>query len=212
VLISIHIPKSAGTSFRRVLESLYGDALWLNYGSIVARDGARPDLVPDGTACIHGHFMADAFDDLFPRSTLIAWLRDPVERVVSIYYHFLRSPEMQDGSCRALIENRLTLVEFAELDWMRNGSTRYLAGKPLEAFAFLGIAERYSDSLRVFSRQFCGGRALPDARDNTNPERMTERYPLAPTVYDRLLELNRDDVALYQATKERLDARSGPEP
>jgi hypothetical protein len=205
MLVSVHVPKCAGTSFRRVLEGLYGNSLWLTYGSVVTRDNVRREAVPAGTACIHGHFFADTFDDIFPGSTLIAWLRDPVERVVSTYYHFLRSPEMQDETCRALIENKLTLVEFAELDWMRNGLTRYLAGKPLEAFAFLGVAERFSDSLKAFSRRFCDGRALAEIRDNTNPARLTDRYPVPQADRNRLLELNKEDVARYKAAQERLD-------
>jgi hypothetical protein len=206
MLVSVHVPKCAGTSFRRILEGLYGNTLWLTYGSVVTRHNARKEAVPAGTACIHGHFFADAFDDVFPGSTLIAWLRDPVERVVSTYYHFLRSPEMHDDTCRALIENKLTLVEFAELDWMRNGLTRYLAGKPLEDFAFLGIAERFSDSLNVFSRRFCDGRTLAEVRDNTNPDRLADRYAMPRAERDRLLELNKEDVARYQAAQERLDA------
>jgi hypothetical protein len=206
MLISVHVPKCAGTSFRRVLEGLYGNALWLTYESVITRDKARRDAVPAGTACIHGHFFADTFDDIFPDRTLIAWLRDPVDRVASTYYHFLRSPEMHDETCRALIENRLTLMEFAELDWMRNGVTRYLAEKPLGAFAFLGIAERFSDSLKAFSRQFCDGRPLPEVRDNTNPARLTDHYPIPPAQRERLLELNKEDVARYTAAQERLDA------
>jgi hypothetical protein len=206
MLVSVHVPKCAGTSFRRVLEGVYGEALWLTYGSVVTRDNVRSEAVPAGTACIHGHFFADTFDDIFPGRTLITWLRDPVERVVSTYHHFLRSPEMHDETCRALIENQLTLVEFAELAWMRNGVTRYLAGKPLEAFAFLGVAERFSDSLKDFSRRFCGGRPLAEVRDNTNPSRLTDRYPMPRAERDRLLELNKEDVARYKAAQERLDA------
>jgi hypothetical protein len=84
--------------------------------------------------------------------------------------------------------------------------TRYLSGKPLEDFAFLGVAERFSDSLNAFSRRFCGGRALAEVRDNANPDRLTDRYRMPRVERDRLLELNKEDVARYQAAQERLDA------
>ena len=133
MIISVHIPKCGGTSFRHVLRDIYGESLWLNYGAIFSQPQAAPGLIPGGTRCIHGHFLGDAFDELVPRPRLVTWLRHPVERVVSNYYHFLRSPDPRDTCCRDLIEKGLSLEQFAELDWMRNEATRYMAGKPVEA-------------------------------------------------------------------------------
>ena len=95
MIISVHVPKCAGTSFGRILETQHGDRLWKNYGAIFTREEARKDLIPDGTQCIHGHFFADAFSDLFPAGQLITWVRHPVERVVSNYQV---TRIMQDGS------------------------------------------------------------------------------------------------------------------
>ncbi len=198
MLVSIHVPKCAGTSFRHILRDVYGDALWLNYGTIFVRSQARASLIPAGTRCIHGHFFADAFDDVLPKRRLITWLRHPVERVVSNYYHFLRSPDMRDDCCRALYERKLTLLQFAELDWMRNEATRYLTGKRLTDFAFVGIAERFEESLEVFGSQFGWTNPVSARRDNTNPERTTDRYPLSAHDYHRIAALNAADLVMYE--------------
>src|ERR1700678_709074 len=113
MVISVHVPKSAGTSFRRVLDEVCGARIWDNYGTIFSRDQARAELVPPGARIIHGHFIADAFDDLFPRRRLVTWVRHPVERLVSNYHHFLRSPDMRDGCCRLLHEYKVSLRQFA---------------------------------------------------------------------------------------------------
>ncbi len=205
MVISVHIPKCAGTSFRHVLASHYGSRLWLNYGTVFSRTDYRPEAVPDTTACIHGHFFADAFDDAPRQARYITWVRHPVDRVVSNYHHFLRSPDMRDDCCRQLHEQRLTLRDFAELDWMRDEATRYLAGKPLAAFAFVGIAERFEDSLGIFANRF--GWPTPDAapRVNTNPERPPAGYALPEADYAHILALNARDFAWYQAALTRLD-------
>jgi hypothetical protein len=207
MLVSVHIPKCAGTSFRHILRDVYGEALWLNYGNIFVRAQARAELVPRGTRCIHGHFFADAFDDILPRRRLITWLRHPVERVTSNYHHFLRSPDMRDDCCRVLYERKLTLLQFAELDWMRNEASRYLAGKPLSDFAFVGIAEQFSESLDAFGRQFGWTPGIATRRDNTNPDRTTERYTLPEADYEEIAQLNEADMELYEQALAGLPSR-----
>ena len=204
MLVSVHIPKCAGTSFRHILHEVFGPRLWLNYGTIFVRAQAQLDLVPPGIACIHGHFFADAFDDVLPQRSLITWLRHPVERVVSNYHHFLRSPDMRDDCCRVLHERKLSLTQFAELDWMRNEATRYMAGKSLSDFAFVGIAERFTASLALLARQLDWPTGFGPRRDNVNPERAGERYPLSTGEFDRIAALNSEDLQTYEGAVQRL--------
>jgi hypothetical protein len=204
MIVSIHVPKSAGTSFKRALQEICGARIWYNYGTIFSRDQARPELVPPGTTFIHGHFLADAFDGLFPERRLVAWVRHPVERLVSNYHHFLRSPDMRDDCCRALHERKLDLRQFADLEWMRNETSRYLANKPVEDFEFIGIAERFGESMREFSRVFGFRDVLKVPHENANPDRMGVRYELSDADYAHILERNGADMAWYNRAVERL--------
>jgi hypothetical protein len=206
MLISVHVPKCAGTSFRHVLHSIYGNEIWYNYGSIFAREQARPELVPAGTKMIHGHFLADSFDGLFPERQLLTWVRHPVERLVSNYYHFLRAPDMRDDCCRALHERKLSLREFADLDWMQNMATRYLAGKAVTDFRFVGITEHFEESMRHFSSLLGFRTVMMLPRENINPSRTTERYALSPEDREYILERNAADLAWYNQALARLRA------
>jgi hypothetical protein len=205
MIISVHVPKSAGTSFRKVLDEVSGARIWYNYGTIFSREQARPELVPPGIKFIHGHFLADAFDDLFPGSQMITWVRHPVERLVSNYHHFLRTPDMRDDCCRALHEHKLSLREFADLEWMRNETTRYLANKPLKDFEFVGISERFNESILQFCETFGYRNAVRFPHDNVNPDRKTERYELSPEDREHILSRNAVDLAWYQQAVRRLD-------
>jgi len=203
-LVSVHIPKCAGTSFRTVLRSCYQERLWENYGRIFSREQARPGLVPAGTRCIHGHFLADAFDDLLSDRELITWLRHPVERVISTYYHFLRTPDSRDDCCRALYEHKLSLREFADLDWMCNTASRYAADKVSSDFAFIGIVERFEESLARFENRFGGHADLPVPRNNVNPVRTLSVNRCAPADFAYILARNEHDYQWYEQARTQL--------
>jgi hypothetical protein len=209
MVVSIHVPKCAGTSFKSILEDVCGARIWYNYGTIFSRDQARPELVPPGVMFIHGHFLADAFDDLFPDRRLLTWVRHPVERIASNYHHFLRSPDMRDDCCRALHERKLSLRQFADLDWMRNEATRYMANKPVEDFEFVGVAERFKESIQHFCREFGFRDVVKFPRENVNPDRKAECYSLSPEDYAFILERNAADLAWYNRASARLDEAIG---
>ncbi len=210
MLISVHIPKCGGITFEHVLRRMFGRRrLWLYYGADPSRDDSRPDRqIPAGTVCIHGHFPSDAFDEFVPQPDLVTWLRHPVERVVSNYHHFFRHPDPANPCCRVLLERRLSLEEFAELEPMRNEASRYLAGKPLTAFRFVGITERFSESLEAFGAAFGVATPAEPRRENANPARTTECYPISPQTHARIAALNHSDLIAYEAAAALLDRRA----
>jgi hypothetical protein len=204
MLVSVHVPKCGGTSFRQILYGLFGSRVWFNYEGAFSQAQVRPELVPAGTSVIHGHFLADAFDRAFPDRRLMTWVREPVERVVSNYQHFLRSPDMRDDCCRALHERKLDLRGFADLEWMRNMATRYLANKPVEDFEFIGVTECFEESAELFYRTFGYRRVGSRQRANANPGRTSEFYPISGADRDYILERNQEDRAWYERAVARL--------
>lgn len=208
MLVSVHIPKCGGISFEHVLRGIYGSRrLWLNYGGAAGR--VRREMIPANTRCIHGHFPSDTFDGIFPDAVLVTWLRHPVERVVSNYYHFLRHPEPENPCWRALSERGLSLEAFAELEPMRNEAASFLAGKPLAAFAFVGVTERYPESLQAFGAAF--GLPVPSTppHENGNPDRSAGGYRLSEKTYEHILNLNLGDLNAYNQAVARLDLDLG---
>jgi hypothetical protein len=104
-----------------------------------------------------------------------------------------------------LFEERLTLRQFAELDWMRNEATRYLAGKSIDNFTAVGVAERFTDSLAVVACTLGWDCPLPTPRENANPTRVGAHYDLRPQDYDHIRDLNAADLAWYHEAVDRLE-------
>lgn len=203
MIVSVHIPKCAGTSFAHFLGDVFKEGLCLHYPDQSLPTPPLGEIITPATRVIHGHFFADRFDTMIPTISYATWLRHPVDRLISHYEHSLRSPDPRDGCAMAVKEQKLDIVGFARMDWMRNQMSRYLAGKPLSAFAFVGVSEYFDRSLATFCAQFglTYPAYVPAVNKNPAPASKTK-----PTEDQRrtLLELNALDVALYEAAVIRL--------
>lgn len=212
-LISIHMPKCGGISFSDVLEQLYGPSLWQNYGIIHTREQLDRSVIPSGVKCIHGHFLANVFDDVFETVKLVTWLRHPVERVASNYFYFLRNPKLSktNAACRMLHDQKLSLVEFSGLDIFANQMTRFMAGKRLSDLDFVGITEEYDASLSAFLTEFGVERAFSAPRKNRNIKNFSSTYRLSDDERQQISEYNSADLRLYREAVEIFDVpKTGP--
>lgn len=88
MIVSIHIPKTAGTTFRELLYRDFGERLFQDYGDLAGYRSpeadalrarrkleirARRDELMRNFDVIHGHFIADKYIGLFPKSDFVAF-------------------------------------------------------------------------------------------------------------------------------------------
>lgn len=107
-LIFCHVPKTAGTAFRVAL----GEHLQM-YNSYPRTDPlvTHPvQEVPEGTQVVFGHFWAGLYE-----GDHVLLMRDPVERAVSNYYHFLKAAE---GLGNNLLMQAMRRDEVTIEDWI----------------------------------------------------------------------------------------------
>jgi hypothetical protein len=147
-LISIHIPKTAGTSFRAALDNVYGKSLATDYSS---EKISNPHIYK----AIHGHFPAAKYAKDFPRAKTIMWLRHPVNRIVSYYHFWKKTPRHGNPNHDFFLDNvhNMTVVDFAELPFIRNELPDwYLHDFDISRFFFVGITERYNQDLQRLAK------------------------------------------------------------
>jgi hypothetical protein len=218
VLISIHMPKTAGLSLRATLEEHFAAALLPDYQDYplahtpqerqTAAERFSRDLAPADFAsigCIHGHFLPAKYLSLVESQDCqcITWLRQPVARLISHYAYWRRSYDASSAETSALhrrvVEEGWTLEQFCLTPELRNVYSQFLWGFPLDRLDFVGITEYFAEDLRYFSTGFLSINAAPqwnnrrDASDQLQtPEDLDEE------LCRQIEEYHAQDMQLYQ--------------
>ena len=220
-LIFIHIPKAAGSTLQEIVVRHYqggrgfrftGDTQeWEDFKALPIEQRGVYDV-------LQGHVHFGLHEYLPEPATYITMLRDPIDRVVSHYHYVLANP---DHYLHAKIAGgSFTLHDYAvtrashELD---NDQVRWLCSRhhfdvPVgqvsrqmvdeakwnleNAFAVVGLMERFDDSLRCLSAAFGWKDVAPKERRNVNAARPTIQQIPEDTLR-AIREINRYDIELY---------------
>lgn len=212
--VFIHVPRTAGTTFKKMLRDLdyraKGDNNELNNLRSVINRGAER-LQPFTYAhdvealkkakLIQGHTPLMKYYPLLKDThKFITWMRDPVERTISQYDWWRhRGPRGGDigGHIRiATSQKRMTVMQLSEK--MRNVFTLML-GDDLSVFDFIGIQEHFDDSLQRFADTF--GFEIPEYIDwnvkgkNYKPKKPTK---LNAVQLQKMMKNHGKDYKLYK--------------
>lgn len=161
-LVSLHIPKTAGTSFRTFLKHIYGfnSAVRLDINITTRRidienqefAGSR---IPSEIRVIHGHFYYRHLIEQFRLKEgikFITWLREPSERVISNYFYLAKRLKEElneeEKGLNILSKMQKSLIEYARNDISRNRIHKFLEGADLKDFFFVGLHEHYSEDMK----------------------------------------------------------------
>jgi hypothetical protein len=214
VIISVHIPKTAGTSLGWGLRDRFGARLLEDYADrplsdtpedeqrrTVGREWVRdsgPELQSQYDA-IHGHFIADKYAALPGVPLFCVVLRDPVERSASHHRQWTELPNPVNAMSRKVAEEGLDLAAFTALPGQVGLYQLFLGAMSLECFSVVGLTEAYGETLQLF--EAVTGVAIPGKTDNVAPEK-----PLIDAAaYKSLAALQPENMRLYDHARRRFE-------
>lgn len=220
ILVHVHIPKNGGTTFNRILARQYGDGFVEAYsqvpGHFFTDDEVRDLLVAHPqTRCLTSHSLRPplpVLDGIVYRP--ITFLRHPLERLISLYF-YERKITTRTGveHCSQLPFDQYFEERITQDNALTNWQTFHIAGADdvdkartlLDTYLFVGITERYDQSLIILSERL----DLPLRVRLYRRQRVTPHAPVEAIVngslLDRLREMNALDMQLYEHYWERLD-------
>lgn len=209
LIVFTHIPKTAGSSFRHEAERCFGpEKMLFDYGpaaklsSPLVREWVfeREDLEgftnavhEGGFRFLSGHFPLKKYAAVFPKAAFVCWVREPVARVWSNYRHLYRHDRFDQD-----------LESFYKAPKHCNVQSRMI-GKDPDRMAFIGITERYAESLERFNQQF--SLDFGERRANRAPDADVPEPEPTEEVKQRIRSFNAEDVALYDNVRQRFPAR-----
>ncbi|KAB1063975.1 sulfotransferase family 2 domain-containing protein [Salibacter halophilus] len=210
-IVSLHIPKTAGTSFRTILKDKIGDSRVVrldihNKNDIRLNEKAfTKDKLRNKIKVVHGHFKFADIKELFdldPSVKYVTWLRDPVDRVLSHYYYLMKMAAIKMGEQakdEILSKVGKSLEEYVVHDQNRNEISHFLEGSSFDDFDFIGIQKDFENELNRF-RKVMGWSNIENQRHNVTGSKK-------PAIDKKTVELiksyNEKDVEIYEEALKR---------
>lgn len=209
-LLSVHIPKTAGTSFRKTLKEVYGEKAVIRVdlppkSQVDPEDPFLPlnKRLKSDVRVLHGHYNAARIKEFYPGIPadvrMITWVRDPVNRVISNYYYLRqrireeidKSPTLNIGITNRMVK---TLMEYAIQDVARDRMSKFLAGTAVEDFIFVGVQEHYTEDLRYLAK-LLEWKSFTEYHHNVTEDKYSE---ISDEIKAEIRALNQADWELYR--------------
>jgi hypothetical protein len=221
----LHIPKTAGTALREVVEKRYPKDRWIPVYWHDPEFLAEAQQRAHTAELIYGHFSYGFHELLCAEGRYMTVLREPVDRVVSYFRH---QAVMRDSEYYDAIAGGMTLKELLtseQCHQVNNHMVRIVSGHAsvettddqavLEralsnidaSFDVVGVMERMPESLELIYRALDW---RPKRVRLRKDEHRRPSFALDEQTRDTILQYNRLDAALYARTLIDFTARSGP--
>jgi hypothetical protein len=200
VFFFVHIPKTAGTSFRKTIEKNEQVAMFYDYGekspesTPALLEKVRDDESLNETSVffqnklnvICGHVIFKKYAACVRTRDVLAIMRNPIERVVSEYQHLTRHANLSKN-----------FTQFILSPQQINKQSKMLGGIDISSGAIIGLTSHYEQFLNLASQRL--NVTLETSLLNKAPvSDMKERLRISPAEINHAFELNRKDLTLFR--------------
>lgn len=215
MIISVHMPKTGGETFRDALDVTFGPRMLRDYGDRVGFVSdeimrhrqkraeammADRDEIERSYDVIHGHFIADKYRGLFRAEQYVAFFRHPMQQAISHYKYLQRMPVRKDPTISAVQDPEMSFLDFLRHETVTNSQTELVGSVPLEHFTVVALAEEFDRGVALFNATF-GCAVKIGERTNVDPQTAGQKHELSTEERDAVRKYREADLKLYRHAK-----------
>lgn len=190
----IHVPKTAGTSFRCALEDKYN----------VIGDYGKDSKHTTNCIKIHsyeqnsfyelkcqfemtedtwlvGHVPLHKYSDMVSVRHIVTFLRDPVQQVISHFNHYVTHHAFAGD-----------IEEFLKMPMASNFQRKNLNPLPLGLIGYVGLTDCYEESIELINCYY--GIDIEVKKANVNIQKTIDRDTISPTLQQKIEKINQLDL------------------
>ncbi|WP_417697027.1 glycosyltransferase [Psychromonas sp.] len=190
----IHIPKTAGTSFRRTLEDKftvlgdYGEKS--KYTAQEIKTSIYKEKSPFAfkkqfkvmeNTWVTGHVSFPHYSDMVSARHIIAFVRDPVEQVISHFNHYVTYHGFKGD-----------IEQFLKRPAASNFQRKNLNPMPLGLIGYIGLTDCYDESIDLINGYYNLNLAVKNA--NVNGKKTIEKEAISVALRKQISEQNKQDI------------------
>ncbi len=215
-VIFLHIPKTAGVTFGSILTRIYRPEEIATYRMKFPLDSYYASVYAKRKQLhlLRGHFTFGAHRFVVAPFVYLTFLRDPIDRVISLYYFYR---EWKDGPLYKDVQ-KISLEEFVTSGITRladNGMVRQLSGvgshvrygsctqetlqqakENLERYFLVGLVQEFDRSIEIFSSLL--GWQIPEYQPRNVTKNRPKRDEISAQTLAVLEKYNQLDKELYR--------------
>lgn len=141
--VSLHIPKTAGTTLESILLKQYGDRLYRYNFEPELLKTKKADWILENYDAIHGHFDINEFDLSAEGIRSFCFVRDPYDRVVS-HFKYYNQNFIEGPFSEKVHSGEVGFEAFAFSENMKNLQCRMMGQYVVDDFDLVGNSKDFN--------------------------------------------------------------------